>query len=520
MKHFNKLKKELRNESQQLPQGFEWDEMKDGIFDNLDLNTRVATKSMIISLLSIGVILLSVLLYNSYSTSTEENSSIDSQTVDSSKPQNHQIQHSFKNNTTDSFNQSKGKTFIKEENQQHNPGEGLGVNTSLSTNNTQNVVSSSKKPQEKYNSTFHSVNTEIVTKHREDQFNNELTRNVTINTVKKKDIINGQDIVAKQLISSQPIHITSNQSINPDNKEMITSSAPNNITNQGSNESFQIDKMLNEQTILRSLNELQKIPTIERQTFVVSKLKFNEVFYSTSEIINSTKNCRKDISLSIGGGINLWSNTSSQLNTAFDKSSNIIGNTASVHLQYPLSSKFGLSIGLNSKALRTKYENTNSTLENRFLEDAFIGHSVNPASGIQSEVHRDTFVVDTITQYVVHHNAFRTISLPLIVNYTLQSIGWKIGIGLGPSFEFLVNYEGKYSNENDILDFDQAANQFDQKFGISLKSNVFIEKQIVNNWSIGTNVSFSKGLSDFSSSEQFSLQTNVLSNEIYVKYTF
>ena len=62
MKHFNKFGKHLRNQDSELPSGFSWEDMEEGIFDKVDQKGGLPPKQGTSNKWNRGIILLMALL--------------------------------------------------------------------------------------------------------------------------------------------------------------------------------------------------------------------------------------------------------------------------------------------------------------------------------------------------------------------------------------------------------------------------------------------------------------------------
>ena len=498
MKHFNKIRKHLRNQDTELPTGFSWEEMEAGIFDRVDQKGGLPLqekksdtwKSILMLLMAIIIIGLTVLLIHTQRKVNRLNDAlINRQIAASSDSGNEEILPKFPINNND---KSEGGRLEKSTLPHTHNGDSIQANEGLRPSNRDGFAN--VKDQASLNKKYTQNSTAIASKDK-------------VSTSKNKESID-YPITASIENTSQVTAGNSNTVPKEAGSELAKSDTDKYADiSSPDNSSFVSTEQMGTDPLSTAAGEL----SLEERRFVVGPLLVQET--------PASKGASKWSGL-LAYGLHFWSFTpEEESNNIYQYTEALEGSSFSARLRYQINPRWAVSTGLDLDFLRYKVDAEFISLQERMVEDAVVEIIVSPSGG-RTEVRRDTFVVDTLNRQIRHFNTMRAIQIPIMLQARHSFGQWSTGIGIGPSLHGLMQYEGRYLENGEAPYFESDDELFTSRWSLALNTDAFIERSITKRNATGLKVSYTHPLGTWGNNSNSSIRSSVLRNQLYLRFSF
>lgn len=540
MKHFKNFQKHLRNENTDLPSDLSWEAMEEGIFGEVNKPRKVigykrffTYTNALILVLSLLSIILAHQLYitnnedsknhqianknqrHNSPTATQDNTALIKsehvsiyQTDESSVPQS-----SSQTNRKNTLTIAESNTNTKESNLTQARASSVEANTNDEDLNQNNLkiqnpssISIAENNQEENTSKRFTKKRSTEKKERERRTTNQDEKNIplTSNPISTK--------------GNQSNSLLETENNNANNKARIQFKEDYPIVVEAKS-SESVTNNISRSKEYASLSILDLIyPTViyKRNKIQVAKISSQDIFTEHKSIPKSSP-----ISITVSGGSNHWrfgnQNTTSSI---YDFTNTQVGASFGATINYAINNKWSIQSGLDYDVLNSKLDAKIVSLSRREIPNAVISTSHNAISGNPTTVRRDTFVYDTTTLTVIHHNSYKSIHLPIQAYWSKKSNKWSAGLGFGPSIHWLRSYEGRYIQNENYADFTSDDQLYDNKVVLSLSANLYLERNLSRHIAMGVNLGINQHIQSWSSDKSNSMKPTILRNQVYMRYSF
>jgi hypothetical protein len=498
MKHFNNIRKHLRNQDAELPTGFSWEEMEAEIFDRVDQKGGLPLQekksntwnTILMLLMAIMIIGLTVLLIHTQGKVNRLNDAL----------VNHQIAAS-----ADSGNEEILPKFPIDNNDK---GEGRLVDQStLSHTHNRDSIQANEDLRLSNRDDFANVKDQAPLNKKYTQNSTAIASKDKVSTSKNKesiDYLNNASIENTIQVSAG-----NSNTISKEAGSELAKSDTDKYTNISSpyNSSLVSREQMGTNPLSTAIGEL----TLEERLFMVGPLLVQET--------PASKSASKWSGL-LAYGLNFWSFTpEEESNNIYQYTEALEGSSVSARLRYQINPRWAVSTGLDLDFLRYKVDAEFISLQERMVEDAVVEIIVSPTGG-RTEVRRDTFVVDTLNRQIRHFNTMRAIQIPIMLQARHSFGQWSTGIGIGPSLHGLMQYEGRYLENEEAPFFESDDELFTSRWSLALNTDAFIERSITERIATGLKVSYTHPLGTWGNNSNSSIRSSVLRNQLYLRFSF
>lgn len=578
MEQFDKIREQLRNDNQDLPDGFGWADMQDGIFEKLEnagasdppTQERVAShgysKRIISSLLLIILGLTTALIYSSRPEDSEESivlyDSIHEKGYVANESTDRGAGLVIHDTDINSGNSSNVKSDAKVshdsalETSNINVGEIAASRSQKSK--TQAKVKTSRQGQEyelrttvEKSSSKKDISRFDIQKRNESSLATSTRINIDQEGLQSKVEITTQ----RQFEANTPSELTGNSSeesteeiSNTDIPRTSTSTIEQDVTasripDVGDDESNKIsastrgDNDVTEANIQTAVHNTPSSVVDSRTVFVavesISAVDF-ELVYETSTIDISQPKSRftaysvkpilaKRWAMEIATGYNMIGNLASQTlgePTIYESVSADYGYSLGLKVHRRLSNAYSISMGLDFDRYYQQLTYSSKSTKDRLLKDVVLSIKTNAVSGNQITVIGDTIVVDTIVSTTIQPNRLDVVSVPIMLNYSRAFGGWSVGGGLGASMTLVRGYDGKYLDGEQSVSYVTASEIYSRSPKFSLIISASITISLSTNWYTGVAFDYQQSLSDWAVRTDASFRPQSARSRIFVGYIF
>jgi len=528
MKLFDKFKNQIRHKNSELPEGFGWEDMQDGIFAKMgeEKETATARKMPLQRILFIGLISVIGILSISYLMvqSTKETS----------------LQHSQNINTNEKASASQNVSSIEdsiEEVKETNVG-----------NNAQRVNNISESHTSSIHNTLHLDSNETITSKKQ---------RIALNNYSNSDDIHSNRSKADE--ANQGLKESKNQENNTiqssdvgdqnlgrqvENKDSKSNTASNSVVAESKSES----KVTNS-FAFKKIGKSKENPTISKVEtnddyaltqrplfqFPLLKSKDNHIISHTKlfELTNSTltptpiikKGQQALWNFELASGFNNWSYTLKndlEPSSLYDNTYSEYGYSYSVRLERNFTRRFSLASGIDMDMMYRRLVLKHTHLQERLEKGVLLKYTKNAISGdLSNHIYGDTIVQDTVYSTLTNYNKFQVISVPIVANYNiLNNNSWSVDIGIGPSISFLTTYSGKYINNDDLMSYDNSSNLYNTSPKVALLANLRLRKWLSNNYYLGMRLDFKNHFSSWGNQANSDITPRITSGSVVIGKSF
>jgi copper chaperone CopZ len=477
MAYYNKLKDKLRPESG-LPEGYEWDSMKQGIFDKMPQKKkrRNGILFFLLGLVCIGGITWYILAQH-------ENKSL-------GKDTNKAIVHST-NKTKESKlanNTNEDKTNIEEiqGNTESNITNTHVASEEVKAKNPAATITTQQKNQKRSKKPIFPALHESQTVKKEAVVMTESVQS-SDNTVAKKENTIQQNTVAENLFS-------------PGNQESET----------------------------RTVFEIQTILSLPYLSFMVQSTEGLHLdqpeLTSFKKPVNKPFIVAKDICF--GGGTVLWNRhqKNDQIFSSADHHATIIekelpGLSVFVRADLFTSRNIFVSTGLDYQRWYSDYFYTGTKTEIKNVNVVTMVE-YNLISGSQTEI------IENVSRSVSENRKFRNrnemtmLHLPLLLGYQYRLSRWFVKGSFGPVFTLHTGGSGKKLIGNDVIEYKGISPDIKSRFAVSAGAQLNIGYQLTPSWLVCAQASWFKSLQNTSNQESSVNKPSMVGLGLAVGYGF
>jgi copper chaperone CopZ len=477
MAYYNKLKDKLRPESG-LPEGYEWDSMKQGIFDKMPQKKkrRNGILFFLLGLVCIGGITWYILAQH-------ENKSLGK---DTNKP----IVHST-NKTKESIlanNTNEDKTNIEEiqGNTESNITNTDVASEEVKAGNSAATISTQPKNQKRSKKSIFPALHESQTVKKEAVVMTESVQS-SDNTVAKKENTIQQNTVAENPFS-------------PGNQE----------------------------SEIRTVFEIQTILSLPYLSFMVQStevLRFDQPeLTSFKKPVNKPFIVAKDIC--VGGGTVLWNRhqKNDQIFSSAGHNATVVekelpGLSVFVRADLFTSRNIFVSTGLDYQRWYSDYfyDGTKTEIKNVNVVTTI---EYNLISGSQTEI------IENVSRSVSENRKFRNrnemtmLHFPLLLGYQYRLSRWFVKGSIGPVFTIHTGGSGKKLIGNDVIEYKGISPDIKSRFAVSAGAQLNIGYQLTPSWFVCAQASWFKSLQNTSNQESSVNKPSMVGLGLAVGYGF
>lgn len=478
-------KDKFRTEDQ-LPEEFQWDNIHTGIYEKMNLDqARSYQKSKGVIYL-IGLLLLVTLFIGGYLINKSDQDVISSGIVSNSK----EIKGANVNSKVlqkEKLNKEANLGALENQNKKT-------IRTSLESTKEKEQLEKSSKTNVKVNSSLeHFRKQSNLDQNAKRVSDNSFDDHSKINEINKK---RGQEILSqndeqKLLIMASSNHQSEHNVLKQEVNENLLNSKPNTTASTDYLETLSIQ-------IPESLNNT-------RDPFL---------FESTINITTPVKIMKsRKLSLSIATGFATMMSKYSGTALAEAKNKYIkpdLGQSAKIKFLFDLNQYWEVSTGISYHAMynRFDYYMEKDTL---VLMNVHVRNEINTLNGGITAIYEDREIMSTAWHRVKHYNSFKSLSLPVMINYKLNTLNkWSSSIGFGSYVTLRRSTEGKSLKEGSISSESFEVGRFGNEIyhtdlSLGLVSNLNVAYDFTDTFSLGGTLEYMKGLSNIS----------LLQNEVY-----
>ncbi|MEM9547073.1 MAG: hypothetical protein AAGA77_13915 [Bacteroidota bacterium] len=508
MKHFEKFKNRLRKEPDQLPQGFDWESMQEGIYEKLDQESDKVNGPF----LKRSLLLLLLLIFGASSMwimmSGEKNQNLNqrSTNITQKSPNSHyeeNVQHKG------------GITTAKTEDISLDSG-----NFSTSTDRTDEtketyVLLSEEKGLQKQKV--------ISTTNKTKSNSNETKQKIVPTLVIKESYQTKTEIIAQENIQNSIL----NNSFNIIEDTAILQPRLQQKHNQNSNfatliESTSKNNYINERSRIKLYFPLLK--TLQKSASLSSKS--NQRILNAPEIEKiSNMPLHKLWKLELSNGWNTWlyGMDQAQYQTDFFRNTfSEYGFSWSARMERKLGKRYGILSGIDIDLLYKEIKDRHITYQDREVKAALTKVKVNAITGkIVDQEFRDTTVVDTIINSFTDFNKISVVSIPILFNYNLiQTSSWTLAAAFGPTVSILTSYQGRYVEDGRLVLYNQSSNNYTRTPRVALNTSLSIQKMFGKEYYVGVRLDLKKHLINWSNHQTTDIKPTLFVGSICIGKSF
>ena len=457
MAYYNKLKDKLRPESG-LPEGYEWDSMKQGIFDKMPQKKkrRNGILFFLLGLVCIGGITWYILAQN-------ENKSLGK---DNNKPIVHNTNKTRESILTNNTNEDKTN---KEEKQGNTDSKITNTQSSeeVKSENPSPTFTSQQKHQKKSKTPIFPAFNESQTVMKESVVMTESTQSSDITVAKKENTIQ-QNTLAENPFS-------------PGNQESET----------------------------RTVYEIQTILSLPYLSFMVQSTEGLHI--DQPELTSFKKPAKKPFIIAkdicLGGGTVLWNRhqKNDQIFSSANHHATVIekelpGLSAFVRADLFTSRNIFVSTGLDYQRWYSDYfyDGTKTQIKN-----------VNVVTTVEYNLisGNHTGITENVSRSVSENRKFRNrnemtmLHLPLLLGYQYSLSRWFVKGSIGPVFTIHTGGSGKKLIGNDITEYSGVSPDLKSRFVVNTGAQLNIGCHLTPSWFVSAQVSWFKSLQNTSNQE-------------------
>ncbi len=503
MKHFNTLKKKIRNNNTELPDDFSWENMESGIFEKMnDLNHRENSDKKIVPykmfwLLAIISLIGVTIIYQINQSKFTENKITESKDIANHSSDTHK---SLVEESSNVINQP------KEESKKQ-----ITIDSDIK-NNLERSNTLLQKKNETNNVNYSQANTDLneSSTRSKDQLssnNNNTSSNGKIEAVSNvMDEKNNNEEVASMIDHLIP---------NPQSTTKISQK----LNNESEKEKDQISKKK-----IRTLLQMEAVNTsVVQNVFSLNNTipQIDLAFTNVSSLQEDELKIKsKKWSISLGSALINWDQNVDN-NPSFEDINTLLSNSQSLSTEYFVNKNWSISGGLEKRNLWSKLNTQTVNEVQRDVENTAVQYLVYAFDNSRDTVYGTATVIDTSTRSVVHHNKVSQLSIPLLMNYTKTFNRFDVGLGLGFDFIIKSKSEGRFRENTDIVDYQtDEKSPYSSSFQSSLLTSLRLRYHLSDYFYVGTGLSYSKSLSNWSADEAVTFKPSWISGRISLGYKF
>ncbi len=486
-----KFGRSIKNQEDNLPEGYSWEEMKDGIDEKMKSNPQYANEKVdaqkrIRLVPLIGMIVLAIVLISIYTCHSliEDKDAIIADHFDNEDTNSNYSEH--EELIKETINQSVDKVGIVNNTIGNAQKEGLVTNEENVKVTTKAVL-----PQ-----AVHALHANDNQKHLDQRLN--LKSKDVLAKVKVEDLIKNVhgSIADTDKIKRDPLY--------PDQTL--------------------IDEAIKQSQYQKELKkEVVRTLPIIRPMFIEKLAILNEIRPLT--IIPATKISKRKyynqlyLNLNAGSSFMIpnWQTSESQQEyRSFQKS--LPGLSLGLRLEYVLSKRFSMTSGLTIGHYFTRLD-YQGTKELEIEKDGQVIQIINnTTTGLSTEV-LGTATVRVLQQREVrHYNRFKTLSIPLTFRYTIQKSKMSYGVGLGFDISLEERATGKYVSTQSIKLLEDVTGLKDQKVGMGILTELIAKYHISSKVDLSAGLMLNRQLTTWQLDSDISLQPVLLIGQLGISY--
>jgi len=470
----NNIQKKLRGSEGELPQEYSWENMQEGIFAKMEqvttqtvapINEKKKRKFLPL-ILFFGLFLLTVSAYLLLDQSNQESDKLTTQT---------------KQNTETKVNNkeaSPSNTKVTESANLNNP-----ITPDQESNESQPV---SDNPS--------GIKEVITVDSRREIDNSKITKSID------------RTKVHSEVTHSN--HLTESSAKATSSFKANNSQLPSVILPSQSNQKNTTLTANNEQ--VAHLGMIALLQSTVDYTFTLDEetLNTNLINLSNENLEEQKEKNRLKLIASIGG--NLYSHNYSGSDLAQARTTNlsaIIGQSASLSVEYPLNQRWALQTGLTIDRSLTKLDYTG--VMDTIIKADVTNHNHNNASGIVSTTVSEKDINGTFVTDVILYNKYLSLGLPISVKRYFSLGKLDLGIGAGLEYNYRFIKSGRYLVEPSGIspDYQLRSHSKDDSFNSHLLNGLVslnLDYQLNNGVGIGLGIDGTYGITDAVSDQAIS----------------
>ena len=234
---------------------------------------------------------------------------------------------------------------------------------------------------------------------------------------------------------------------------------------------------------------------------------------------------REDISrfsIAIGVGLNYWTpnwgnSRGSQERATYEKA--LVGSTYSMQLDYRLKRQWSLGTGLTHTRYYSKFDYNKTDNYQKVKKNALVEIQINTVTGDSTQLFGDRTIKVNRQRQVVHYNTFQKWSIPLVVKHSLRAQKMEYAFGVGSILTLSTKTVGKTINK-EVQDYNSISPIYQSGFEVGALGTFDINYHLSKRYYMGIQFSGIKSLKNWSSENEVDLKPIIFNSQLTLGLKF
>lgn len=217
--------------------------------------------------------------------------------------------------------------------------------------------------------------------------------------------------------------------------------------------------------------------------------------------------------LEISGGVNDWQSnykvSSTEQNTRSESETELWGFQIAAHAKYHFKPNLYFSSGLAFQQLNHRFNYENTSKDQVEARDALVGIAINSISGDSTFFRQDVMIDVEEKRKVQHYNRHQILTVPLRLGYEWRHNRIALSGSLGSVFSIQSFSKGKTLVGSEIRTYDQNDSIYKKRFGMGLSANLQLSYALTPDLYLGGNVVYNNWLSNWSTEQTAESRPNI-----------